>query len=77
MLTGKNVFAYPAKKMGLVDEVVHHSKLHRAAKGIIKKINTGKFQRKKVKKPFISKILDHTVIGRSVVFSQAKRKYLK
>ena len=60
MLTGKNVFAYPAKKMGLVDEVVHHSKLHKAAIGIIEKINAGKFQRKKIKKPFVSKILDHT-----------------
>ena len=37
MLTGKNVFAYPAKKMGLVDEVVHHSKLHRAAKHLCPK----------------------------------------
>ena len=77
MLTGKNVFAYPAKKMGLVDEVVHHSKLHKAAIGIIEKINAGKFQRKKIKKPFVSKILDHTSIGRNVVFSQAKKKILK
>jgi 3-hydroxyacyl-CoA dehydrogenase/enoyl-CoA hydratase/3-hydroxybutyryl-CoA epimerase len=32
MLTGKNIFAFKAKKIGLVDEVVHHSKLHKAAK---------------------------------------------
>lgn len=31
MLTGKNVFAYPALKMGLVDKVVHPAALHNAA----------------------------------------------
>ena len=32
MLTGKNIFSYPALKMGLVDKVVHVSALHNAAK---------------------------------------------
>lgn len=31
MLTGKNIFAVPAQKMGLVDKVVHVSSLHNAA----------------------------------------------
>ena len=76
MLTGKNVFAYPAKKMGLVDEVVHHSKLHRAAKTLVSKMNNGKFQRKPIKKSLVEKLLDSS-LGRGVVFSQARKKTLK
>ena len=48
MLTGKNIFAYSAKKMGLVDEVVDKSKLHLAATNIVESINTNKFKRKKI-----------------------------
>ena len=74
MLTGKNVFAYSAKKIGLVDEVVDKSKLHRAAINMIEIINANKFKRKKIKKSLINKILDHTLIGRNIVFSQAEKK---
>lgn len=77
MLTGKNIFPYPAKKMGLVDEVVDKSKIHRAAKAMINKIiSKGPIQRK-VKKSLVNKILDHTSIGRSVVYSQARKKVLQ
>jgi len=76
MLTGKNIFAYPAKKMGLVDEVVDKSKLLRAAFKMIEKINAKKFQRKKIKKPLFQKLLDHTIVGRNIVFNQAKKKIL-
>ncbi len=77
MLTGKNIFPYPAKKIGLVDEVVNKSKIHKAAKAMIEKIiNKGPLKRK-IKKSFINSILDHTSIGRGVVYSQARKKVLK
>ena len=76
MLTGKNIFAYPAKKMGLVDEVVDKSKLLKAAFKMIEKINAKKFQRKKIKKPIFQQLLDHTLIGRNIIFNQAKKKIL-
>lgn len=38
MLTGKNIFAKPALKMGLVDKVVHVSALHNAAVKLAKEI---------------------------------------
>ena len=41
MLTGKNIFPYPAKKMGLVDEVVDKNKIHKAAAAMIEKIDPG------------------------------------
>ena len=62
--------------MGLVDEVVHHSKLHRAAKTLVTKMNSGKFQRKPIKKSLVEKLLDSS-LGRGVVFSQARKKTLK
>ena len=48
MLTGKNVFAYPAKKMGLVDEVVHPPN-YIVLQNTCVKMNNGKFQRKPIK----------------------------
>lgn len=77
MLTGKNIFAYSAKKMGLVDEVVDKSKLHKAAVEIIMKISEKKFLRKKIKKTLIHRFLDHTSLGRIIVFNQATKKTLK
>jgi 3-hydroxyacyl-CoA dehydrogenase/enoyl-CoA hydratase/3-hydroxybutyryl-CoA epimerase len=77
MLTGKNIFPSKAKRIGLVDEVVHQSKLHNAAKKIVLSIIKNNFQRKKVKKSFSVKLLDGTSLGRSVVFSQAKKTVLR
>ncbi|MDG2343531.1 MAG: 3-hydroxyacyl-CoA dehydrogenase NAD-binding domain-containing protein [Flavobacteriales bacterium] len=77
MLTGKNIFPYPAKKMGLVDEVVDKNKIHKAATAMIEKIIQKGPIKRKVKKSFVNKILDHTSIGRSVVYSQARKKVLK
>ena len=77
MLTGKNIFPYKAKKIGLVDEVVHQSKLHKAAKKIVLDITDNNFKRKKLKKSLITKLLDGTSIGRLIVFSQAKKTVLK
>ncbi|MDG1440517.1 MAG: 3-hydroxyacyl-CoA dehydrogenase NAD-binding domain-containing protein [Flavobacteriales bacterium] len=77
MLTGKNIFPSKAKRIGLVDEVVHQSKLHKAAKKIVLSIIKNNFQRKKVKKSLTVKLLDGTSLGRSVVFSQAKKTVLR
>ena len=77
MLTGKNIFPSKAKRIGLVDEVVHQSKLHKAAKKIVLSIIKNNFQRKKVKKSFTVKLLDGTSLGRSVVFSQARKTVLR
>ena len=77
MLTGKNIFPFKAKKIGLVDEVVHHSKLHKAAKKIVLDIADNNFKKKKLKKSLVTKLLDGTSIGRSIVFSQAKKTVLK
>ncbi len=76
MLTGKNIYAYQAKKMGLVDEVVDRNKLYHAAKLMAKKLIEKPIQRNR-KIAFKDKILDGTSFGRNIVFKQAKKMAFK
>ncbi len=74
MLTGKNIYPRQAKKMGLVDEVVNKNKLHSASTTLVLKlIKDGKLKRK-VKKSTLNKFLDHTLLGRKIVFNAARKK---
>lgn len=77
MLTGKNIYAFQAKKMGLVDEVCNASKLHAVATQICEKMIAGKWSPKKRKKSLLEKFLDDTSIGRNIVFKQAKKMSAK
>jgi len=77
MLTGKNIYPYQAKKMGLVDEVTNHSKLHSVATQICQKMIEGKWKRPERKKTFMDKFLDDTSFGRGIVFKQAKKMSAK
>lgn len=78
MLTGKNIYAYQAKKIGLADVVVNKNKLHTAAVALAEKIieNGGVLPRKR-KIKFIDKFLDGTSIGRNIVYKKAKEKVMK
>ncbi len=76
MLTGKNIFPYQAKKMGLVDEVVDKNKLYHAAKIMAKKLIKNPLERKR-KIALKDKILDGTSFGRNIVFKQAKKMAFK
>ncbi len=76
MLTGKNIFAYPAKKMGLVDELTDQFKLHQAAFILAKRLLKNPIKRKD-KRSFVEKLLENNPLGRSIVFSQARKLALK
>ena len=71
MLTGKNIYPFPAKKMGLVDMVVHPYALKTAAVQAARKMADGKLSRK-FKKPLLGRILEDTPL-RSIIFSQARK----
>lgn len=73
ILTGKQLRASQAKKVGLVDAVVPASILLDAA---VKMALAGKPQRKPVKLPFVSQLLEYTSLGRGVLFSQAGKQTL-
>ncbi len=76
MLTGKNIYAYRAKKMGLVDEVTDRSKLHYAAGLMAQKLIKAPANRK-TKKSLFDRLLENTGVGRSILFRQARKRALK
>lgn len=76
MLTGKNMYARQAYKMGLLDELTHKDALEQAGIKAVHKISSNKFQRKD-KRTFIEKLVEGNPIGRSIVYSQAKKQTLR
>lgn len=73
ILTGKQLRAKQAKKVGLVDAIVPKSILLDAA---VKLALEGKAKAREVKLNFVGKVLEKTSVGRSVLFSQAKKQTL-
>ena len=76
MLTGKNVFAKKAYKIGLVDEVVDQSKLLEAAKKLVEKISTKKFKRKD-KRTSVQKLLESNTITKNIIYKEALKAVMK
>lgn len=76
MLTGKNIYARSAKKIGLVDELIHKDALEEVAIKAVKKLyKSGKTERKD-RRSLVEKLLEGNPIGRSIIFSQARKKIL-
>jgi 3-hydroxyacyl-CoA dehydrogenase/enoyl-CoA hydratase/3-hydroxybutyryl-CoA epimerase len=76
MLTGKNIYARSAKKIGLVDELIHKDALEEVAIKAVKKLSkSGKTERKD-RRSLFEKLLEGNPIGRSIIFSQARKKTL-
>lgn len=75
MLTGKNIYARQAYKMGLVDELVHKDALEEAAIKAVHKVSSGKFDRTD-KRTSMEKMIEGNGLGRKIVFSQALKQTL-
>ena len=72
LLTGKNVYPFKAKKIGLVDELIHKEGLLQAAIKVAKDFGTkGKVRRKKRKVSLVDKVLN-TGPGRNFVLKKAR-----
>jgi 3-hydroxyacyl-CoA dehydrogenase/enoyl-CoA hydratase/3-hydroxybutyryl-CoA epimerase len=74
LLTGKNIYPRQAKKMGLVDELTHQHAVLDAGIAAVKKLAAGKLTPNRDKRSFFEKLLEGNPIGRSVIFSQARKK---
>ena len=72
MLTGKNIYARKAYKIGLVDEVVHPNKLIGAAKELALKL-VGSPLKRKDKRPLQQKLLESNSVSRKVLYAQARK----
>ncbi len=72
LLTGKNVYPFKAKKIGLVDELIHKEGLLQAAiKVATQAITNGGIKKKLRKKSILDKALN-TSIGRNLVLKKAR-----
>jgi 3-hydroxyacyl-CoA dehydrogenase/enoyl-CoA hydratase/3-hydroxybutyryl-CoA epimerase len=70
ILTGKNVYPRQAKKMGLVDDLIHPYGLLQAAKKAVLDLADHPPERKK-KQPFVAKLLESNPLSRSIVYKKA------
>lgn len=81
ILTGKQLDAKRAKRVGLVDEVCHPADLKAAAKRQIEKAHRGKKAGgRKVRRPLgkkVGNLLANLPVLNSVVFSQARQQVMK
>ncbi len=72
LLTGKNVYPYKAKKIGLVDELIHKEGLLQAAIKVAKQAaSKGSVKKKAHKKSLLDKALN-TSLGRNFVLKKAR-----
>ena len=71
MLTGKNVFAYPAKKMGLVDRISSKEALLDAAICLANELVKAPLKRED-KRTGMEKFLEGNPITRGIIFKKAK-----
>lgn len=71
MLTGKNIYPRQAKKMGLVDDLIHPYGLLTAAKKAVLELADNPLQRKK-RQPLLAKMLESTPFSRSIVYKKAR-----
>lgn len=70
MLTGKNIFAYPAKKMGLVDRLINKEGLLRTAQEFALELTTKPIHRKDTR-PFMTKVLEGPL--KFIIFKEARK----
>lgn len=70
ILTGKNVYAKPARKMGIVDALIHEAGLEAAALQAAKGLADGSVSRRERKESLQDKLLENTPLNR-IVYSKA------
>ncbi|MEX0813366.1 MAG: 3-hydroxyacyl-CoA dehydrogenase NAD-binding domain-containing protein [Chitinophagales bacterium] len=76
MLTGKNIFAKPAKRMGLVDRLIHKEALHRAACEFALELCKKPIKRKDSRK-LPEKLLESNPITRNIIYKKAGEMVMK
>ena len=77
MLTGKSIYPVKAKKIGLVDELVHKDALLTAARKAVDRLSHPKSYRRKDRLPLTQKLLEGNPLGRKIIFSQSRKRTLK
>ncbi|HSR69141.1 MAG TPA: fatty acid oxidation complex subunit alpha FadJ [Acidobacteriota bacterium] len=76
LLTGKNVYPYPARKLGLVDDLIHPPGLAHAALQAARRLADGKKPKRKGR-GFLAWLLEGNRLGRSILFRKARQQTRK
>lgn len=76
MLTGKNIYPRKAYGMGLVDELTHRDALMSAALTAVDELEHHPVNRSD-KRSWLNRLAEGTRIGRSVIYSQARKRAKK
>lgn len=77
MLTGKNIYARQAKKMGLVDELTHKDALQTAGIKAVHRLSGSSSFERKDPRSIAEKLLEGNPVGRSIIFSQAMKRTMR
>ena len=77
MLTGKNIYPSKAKRMGLVDAVIHPPGLRHAAVQAVRDLASGNLHVDRDPMSFTSKLLESNTVSRRVIYQKAGEKAQK
>ncbi len=72
LLTGRNVYPYPARKMGLVDQIVAPATLAEAARKAALELARKPYRRAD-RRNWVERLLEGNPLGRAVIFRQAAK----
>ena len=76
LLTGKTAYAKPARKMGLVDALVHRPGLHHAAQEAARRLASGKLTPDR-DKGLTDRVIESNTLSRRFVYRQARKQVEK
>jgi 3-hydroxyacyl-CoA dehydrogenase/enoyl-CoA hydratase/3-hydroxybutyryl-CoA epimerase len=77
MLTGKNIYPSKAKRIGLVDALIHPPGLHRAAKDAALRLSRGGASDNGAPRSFTDRLLESNTLSRRLIYQQAAERTKK
>ena len=77
MLTGKNTYPKKAKRIGLVDALIHPHGLHQAAVAAANRLADGTLSPRRDTQSFTERLLESNTISRRIIYQQAGERAQK
>jgi 3-hydroxyacyl-CoA dehydrogenase/enoyl-CoA hydratase/3-hydroxybutyryl-CoA epimerase len=74
MLTGKNMYPKKAKRIGLVDALIHPPGLHRAATAAARGLARGEISPQRNDQPLANRLLESNTVSRRIIYQQAAKR---
>lgn len=74
MLTGKNIYPRKAKRLGLVDALIHPPGLHRAAKAAARQLADGTRTPERDASSLTDRLLESNALSRRIIYQQAAKR---